>query len=302
MDLVKCPRCGEMYSPSYRTCPFCEEDEEPGKKLFQSRGGRRVSNSANRKKAYSARGALAAVLILVLALLAWYLFGDKIKENFARNDLPDTTVVDPVNPDGETDPGNETDANVPDGTDPTGDPNPTDDPQPGEQTSPVVPDPAVDVSGAVLNKTDYTAEVGQTVQLSVSGTQATPTWRVEDSSVATVSDSGAVVGVAGGTTTVVATVGNRELTCIVRIKGGNAAPQQSSTGNLTLNKTDFTAKVGERVQLKVSGTSSAVAWSIGNSNVASIDANGVVRGVHAGTTTAYAKVDGKVLECIVRIK
>ena len=55
-------------------------------------------------------------------------------------------------------------------------------------------------------------------------------------------------------------------------------------------------------QLRVSGTSSAVSWSIGNSNVATIDASGVVRGVHAGTTTAYAKVDGKVLECIVRIK
>ena len=43
-------------------------------------------------------------------------------------------------------------------------------------------------------------------------------------------------------------------------------------------------------------------WDIATEGFFTIDASGVVRGVHAGTTTAYAKVDGKVLECIVRIK
>ena len=27
MSLLKCPKCGEMFSDSYKTCPFCEEDE-----------------------------------------------------------------------------------------------------------------------------------------------------------------------------------------------------------------------------------------------------------------------------------
>ena len=27
MSLIKCPKCGEMFSDSYKTCPFCEEDE-----------------------------------------------------------------------------------------------------------------------------------------------------------------------------------------------------------------------------------------------------------------------------------
>ena len=26
MKLIKCPKCGEMYSGSYKTCPFCQED------------------------------------------------------------------------------------------------------------------------------------------------------------------------------------------------------------------------------------------------------------------------------------
>ncbi|MBQ5535267.1 MAG: Ig-like domain-containing protein [Oscillospiraceae bacterium] len=296
MDLVKCPRCGEMYSPSYRTCPFCEEDDDPGKKLFKAHGGHRASNSTNRKKAYSARGALIAVLLVVLALLSWYLFGDQIRENFARRGEEKPPVEDQTQPNTPDDGNQNVDPNA------EVDPNAPVDPAPENPPAPVDPGVTVDVSGAVLNKTDYTAQVGETVQLNVSGTEATPTWSVQDSNIATVSESGAVVGVAGGTTKVIATVGNRTLECIVRIKGGSAPAQQPASGNPTINKTDFTAKVGERVQLRVSGTSSAVSWSIGNSNVATIDASGVVRGVHAGTTTAYAKVDGKVLECIVRIK
>ena len=27
MSLIKCRRCGEMFSDSYKTCPFCEEDD-----------------------------------------------------------------------------------------------------------------------------------------------------------------------------------------------------------------------------------------------------------------------------------
>ena len=47
MDLLKCPRCGEEYSPSYRRCPFCEEGDHPRKIKYNSSkqsGGRRVSD------------------------------------------------------------------------------------------------------------------------------------------------------------------------------------------------------------------------------------------------------------------
>ena len=27
MSLIKCKKCGEMFSDSYKTCPFCEEDD-----------------------------------------------------------------------------------------------------------------------------------------------------------------------------------------------------------------------------------------------------------------------------------
>ena len=77
MDLLKCPRCGEEYSPSYRRCPFCEEGDHPRKVKHNSgkhnsgkqNGGRRVSD---KKQTHSARGAMAAVLVVVLLLAAQF--------------------------------------------------------------------------------------------------------------------------------------------------------------------------------------------------------------------------------------
>ena len=90
MDLVKCPRCGEEYSPSYRRCPFCEEGDHPRKISKHSgagKGGRRVSD---KKQTHSARGAMAAVLVVVLLLLSWSLFGDKIVAKLGPADNGDT--------------------------------------------------------------------------------------------------------------------------------------------------------------------------------------------------------------------
>ena len=53
--------------------------------------------------------------------------------------------------------------------------------------------------------------------------------------------------------------------------------------------------------MKVKGTDSAVTWTSSNSNVATIDSDGVVRRVGKGTCTITAEVDGQTLTCIVRV-
>ena len=93
MDLLKCPRCGEEYSPSYRRCPFCEEGDHPRKIKYNSSkqsGGRRVSD---KKQTQSVRGAMAAVLVVVLLLLSWSLFGDKIVAKITPADDGNTPGV-----------------------------------------------------------------------------------------------------------------------------------------------------------------------------------------------------------------
>ena len=77
MDLIKCPVCGEKYSSSYRRCPFCEEEDRPRKVSGKRRGGHHV---AERKHTHSARGPLIAVLLVVLVVFSWYLFGGKFME------------------------------------------------------------------------------------------------------------------------------------------------------------------------------------------------------------------------------
>lgn len=288
MDLIKCPRCGEMYSSSYRRCPFCEEEDRP-RKVASKRG----HHGAEKKKTHSARGPFIAVLLVVLTLLSWYLFGGKFMERIADAPKDPIENTDPL----PVDPAPE----VPDGSDPVADP---DAPTPPVVDDPTPEDPTPDVSGAKLNREDFTLNAGESFQMTVSGTTAAPTWSIKNSAVATVSESGVVKGVGAGDTMVYAKVGDRTLECIVRVKGGGSSGSGSTVdvSAAKLNKTDFTISVGEKTQLKVTGTTASVSWSIGNSAVASIASDGTVKGLKAGTTTAYAKVGSKTLECIVRVK
>ncbi len=73
-----------------------------------------------------------------------------------------------------------------------------------------------------LNYPDITmAKVGDGTQLVATGGDGTYQWSSADSSIATVSDSGMVIGVSPGTTTVTCTSGSESVTCIVRVKGAS---------------------------------------------------------------------------------
>lgn len=90
MSLLKCPKCGEMFSDSYKTCPFCEEDEafaNGGKKPVNP--GRRV----HRQKSPSILGpTLVLVLVLVAGVLLYTLIGSG-KPGDDRPNPPNTPTV-----------------------------------------------------------------------------------------------------------------------------------------------------------------------------------------------------------------
>lgn len=241
MDLLKCPRCGEEYSPSYRRCPFCEEGDHPRKIKYNSSkqsGGRRVSD---KKQTQSVRGAMAAVLVVVLLLLSWSLFGDKIVAKITPADDGNTPgVQDDVNtPDDSNTNTDDPNANNGGTTDPnTGDEPNANDPANGSDTTATNPGttttpstPTVDASalsiktnvGTTLPKDangnfDCTIKPSETIRLSVSGTDAAAAWAVADASVLSISADGLITPAKVGTTTVTATVGGAVLTITVRIK------------------------------------------------------------------------------------
>lgn len=219
MDLIKCPVCGELYSDSYPRCPFCEEeDDSPG--LRVRRSGHRI---ADRSKAQSARGGMIAVLILVLALLGWYLFGDNIiRSGNNKHDADPLPISDrePAVPASVTDPSSGEEDPAANGQDAN-----------AETAEPPI-DVNVDVTNAKLNRDDFTLSyAGEKYTIKLSGTEATPRWSIDNANVASIAADGTVTAVANGTTTVHCKVGTKDLTCTVRVRntGKTAAPAEAPT-------------------------------------------------------------------------
>ena len=87
MKLIKCPKCGEMYSDSYRTCPFCQEDE-----ALKGRAAAPRRKVTRRRRAPSILGpAMVLVVVLAAVLVGVLLFGGK--GNAEKPD--DSAVVEP---------------------------------------------------------------------------------------------------------------------------------------------------------------------------------------------------------------
>ena len=225
MDLIKGPVCGEKYSSSYRRCPFCEEEDRPRKVSGKRRS---VHHVAERKHTHSARGPLIAVLLVVLVVFSWYLFGGKFMEKIQEDRANDVESVDPA----PVDPVQDDPSDTP--VDPIETP---DDPAvtPDEPAPPVVEDPepatpTVDPSaltvgtnvGTTLKKDDSgrfdcTIRMSDSIQLILRGTDAAATWSSEDTSVVTVSADGKLKPVKAGTANVTASVGGTTVRCVVRI-------------------------------------------------------------------------------------
>ena len=299
MEMRKCDVCGEEYSSTYRSCPFCEENEA----IRRGKPIRRHTSDFRNRRGGHALGVLALLLVLVaVGVGAVCFFGDNIAQDLGMREPSNTE--DLANQDENVPPpsdGGEEDTSQTDGVMPSvdGDGTAT---QPEDSGTGAVTPPSTPVA---LSSSDFTLNASSGLQntLKASGGSGEYTWSSADPGVATVSESGLVTGVGNGTTEVTVTDGFTSAVCIVRIKGitaGTTTPSGSST--LSLNREDMTMPAGGTpFQLKVSGTTSAVTWSIADASIATIDADGTVHFLKKGTTTATATVDGQTLQCIVRV-
>lgn len=273
MEMKKCETCGELYSSTYRTCPFCQEEEamRRGKPMH-----RRASDFRNRRGHHTAGVLLLVVCLVIVGGGAMWLFRDNlagllgIRETIGSGDEGISSSVDP-------DAGSTSD-------------NYEDPYDPNYNVDATAPETSVTIS-----ETQLSLSAGGTAQLSAGEGSGTYTWSSSNPEIATVDESGAVTAVAGGAVTITVSDGYTTAQCAVQVAG------TAGTG-LTINREDFTQGVGESWTLEIEGTSSPVTWSIEDSSIATIDANGTVTGVSSGMTTAYGTVDGQTLECIVRIR
>lgn len=243
MRLLKCPKCGEMFSDTYKTCPFCQEDEELHSGKPVKTGGRRVGGAKARPKVGG--GVVVACLVLVLGLVACTIFGSQFTELFTggKTDTP--------------------------------------------------------VQALTLSQRNADLTVGSTVKLTASGGESAISFSSSNEAVATVSADGTVKAVGEGSAVVTAKAGNLTASCSVAVKGTEQTDVPAtntlflqSSGGLT---GQFSMKPGETASVGVVGSSAPVTWSSSDSQIATVDASGIVTGVSSGLAIISAVVDGQTL-------
>lgn len=250
MRLLKCPKCGEMFSDTYKTCPFCQEDEELHSGKHVKTGGRRVGGAKARPKVGG--GVVVACLVLVLGLVACTIFGSQFTELFTggKNDTP--------------------------------------------------------VQALTLSQRNADLTVGSTVKLTASGGESTVSFSSSNEAVATVSADGTVKAVGEGSAVVTAKAGDLTASCSVAVKGTEQTDVPAtntlflqSSGGLT---GQFSMDPGETASVKVVGSSAPVTWSSSDSQIATVDASGIVTGVSSGSAIITAVVDGQTLTIEVLVR
>lgn len=275
-----CPQCGEEYSTTYRSCPFCEEEEaiKHGTPIHR-KGGKRLEK---RRESGGAGGVLLLVTgVIIVGVLAYVFLGDRIADHIGIRDPEQVGTQDEAK-----DP------------EPPVDPLPAvSDPEPPVQNEPAEAEPLA------LNFTTIRINAGETGRLTTSGgAGGEVAWSSSNDNIATV-EGGAVTGVAGGDAVITATRGEESVSCTVTVVG---EPYVSDL-KLKLNKTDFTWSNETLIQMKVLVQSTnkqydgVVTWASNDTSVVTINETGGISKVGKGTTTVTATVEGQVLECIVRV-
>lgn len=307
MSLIKCPKCGEMFSDSYKTCPFCEEDEAYyGGRVKKSRG-RRTQEDRKRRAPSILGPVVVVVLVLLAALVVWLIFGDQIKELI------------------------------------TGEKPPIEDVQPGPDNSTIdKPDDPVVTPTISLNRAILALTVGDKETLKVSGTEDDVSWESSDPAVVSVTSGGEVTALAKGTAVITARVGDEAVTCTVTVADEDstttpdpdpepepepdpkpdpkpnttkvdvskwvitATSEFGYTGELAATGEtgmfEMSANKGEVWTLAIKGASGTVKWAVesNSSDLISLEGDKLTITGSSGSATITGTVNGGTVKAVIR--
>ena len=120
-------------------------------------------------------------------------------------------------------------------------------------------------------------------------------------------DTGLVTAGIPGTATITVTTadGSQSAACTVNVATPLPEPPKEELGlrSIYQNKgetiNEFSAKVGSTVQMRVDGTEQTVTWTIEDTKIATVDANGLVTAVAKGKTILKATVGDQSVSCFV---
>ena len=134
------------------------------------------------------------------------------------------------------------------------------------------------------------AKKGETVQLSItaepSGADASVAWSSSNAGVASVDGNGKVICAAPGTATITA-VSKKDPDIRASI---TFTVTSNESNSVTLNEMKITAGQTKAADVKTTGSVSSRSFSIANTKYATVDGNGNVRAIRAGSTELTVKV------------
>ena len=310
MSLIKCNKCGEVYSDSYKKCPFCVEDEEYYNGKVKKRGHRQMEK---RKKAPSVVGPVLVLAVLVLAgILVWAFAGDTVRGWFGGDKQPEdvdpgTTQNQPVN-------------------------------------TPVDNEPVV--KALALDHMSLLMAPGESEKLTATGgAEESYQWITSDSGVLKVSDDGTVSALTEGSAVVTVTCGEESVACAITVQkkadtttntpdngtttnkpdtnkpdttnkpnNGNTNTS-SSLKNLKIKteygidlqprddgKYDITMQSSEKTcQLTLEGITGTPTWKSSDTNVVKVSSDGKLERVGKGEATVTITIGSATAEILVRV-
>lgn len=159
-----------------------------------------------------------------------------------------------------------------------------------------------------FDSSSYTVGIGSTKSLIPIITPSNATFksvRFESSnpSIATVDENGVVRGLKEGTVSITATTNRNRLkaTTTIIVKYINATSVKVNTTNVNLGKNETFTLVA--TVLPSDATNKKVSYSVSNSNIATIDANGIITGKNTGTATiTITPSEGNPATVLVNVK
>lgn len=290
MSLIKCNKCGEVYSDSYKKCPFCVEDEEYYNGKVKKRGHRQMEK---RKKAPSVVGPVLVLAVLVLAgILVWAFAGDTVRGWFGGDKQPEdvdpgTTQNQPVN-------------------------------------TPVDNEPVV--KALALDHMSLLMAPGESEKLTATGgAEESYQWITSDSGVLKVSDDGTVSALTEGSAVVTVTCGEESVACAITVqKKADTTTNTPNNGNTNTSSSlknlkiktmygtyldknpdgqfDMTVNKGDPAcELTLEGVTGTATWKSSNTNVVKVSEGGTVERVGSGTATITITLGSATAEILVRV-
>ena len=170
-----------------------------------------------------------------------------------------------------------------------------------------VPGSSVAISGGSFElKEGASKQLSATVSPS-NATDRAVSWKSSDTAVATVDASGKVTAVKAGTATITATAGGKSASVTVTVTKEDVPVTSVAISGTGVSGNRATINVGAGLALSATvlpanASDKTVSWKSTNSSIASVDANGNVRGLKAGNAGITATAGGKSASIIVTVK